>query len=238
MVNRRADSPMPRDHPVRRRALRRSAACNTLPSRRTGRFENTLAHPDDLLAAGRDRANIGFGDAHTDLEASAFEQPDDRVPGGDDAALVDIAARDSTREWGPKERLPEIDKLIGEWPENVVMGVSVENEDYLDRIDRLRGCGAVKKFLSLEPLLGPLPDLDLTGIDWVIVGGESGPGSRPMKAEWARDIRDQCVEQGVAFLFKQWGAFGADGVKRPKKRNGRDLDGRTWDDMPAVAFVR
>lgn len=135
------------------------------------------------------------------------------------------------------ERLPEIDKLLGEWPENVWMGVSVESGDYTDRIEWLRQCGAKVKFLSLEPLLGPLPDLDLSGIDWVIAGGESGPGSRPMQIEWARDIRDQCVEQGVAFHFKQWGAFGADGVKRPKKKNGRDLDGRTWDEHPGSSAL-
>ena len=111
------------------------------------------------------------------------------------------------------------------WPQQVWLGVSVESSRYLDRIDLLRQCGAVTKFLSLEPLLGPLPDLNLDGIDWVIVGGESGPGARPMEAGWARDIRDQCIEAGVPFHFKQWG-----GVF--KKRHGRELDGRTWDEMP------
>jgi protein gp37 len=86
------------------------------------------------------------------------------------------------------------------------------------------------KFLSLEPLLGPLPALDLDGIDWVIVGGESGPGARPMQPDWAREIRDQCLDAGVAFHFKQWG-----GVF--KKRNGRELDGRTWDEMPNLAVA-
>jgi protein gp37 len=128
--------------------------------------------------------------------------------------------------------LAEVDELLGKWPENVWMGVSVENDDYTDRIDVLRASGAAVKFLSLEPLLGPLADLDLTGIDWVIVGGESGPGARRMKTDWVRDIRDQCVEQGVAFHFKQWGAYGSDGVKRHKKENGRTLGGRTWDEMP------
>ena len=133
------------------------------------------------------------------------------------------------------ERFPEIDRLIGKWPENVWMGVSVENDDYTDRIDLLRTSAAAVKFLSLEPLLGPLPDLDLDRIDWVIVGGESGPGARRMNADWVRDIRDQCVEQGVAFHFKQWGAYGPDGVKRHKKENGRILDGRTWDGWPLVS---
>ena len=112
------------------------------------------------------------------------------------------------------------------WPQQIWLGVSVESSRYLDRIDLLRECGAATKFLSLEPLLGPLPNLNLNDIDWVIVGGESGPGCRPMKPEWARDIRDQCVEAGVPFYFKQWG-----GVF--KKRHGRELDGRTWDEMPS-----
>ena len=123
------------------------------------------------------------------------------------------------------ERLSKLDVRI-DWPRNVWMGVSVENEDYAYRIDDLRDTGARVKFLSLEPLLGPLPELDLDGIDWVIVGGESGPGARPMEAEWVRDIQGQCRRAGVRFFFKQWG-----GVN--KKQAGRELDGRTWDDMPS-----
>ncbi len=111
------------------------------------------------------------------------------------------------------------------WPAQVWLGVSVESDQYVHRIDLLRETGAKIKFLSLEPLLGPLPQLNLNGIDWVIVGGESGPGARPMAAEWARDIRDQCLAAGVPFHFKQWG-----GVF--KKRHGRLLDGRTWDGLP------
>ncbi len=111
------------------------------------------------------------------------------------------------------------------WPEQIWLGVSVESSRYLHRIDLLRECGAATKFLSLEPLLGPLPDLDLDGIDWVIVGGESGPGARPMEEDWALEIRDQCLAVDVPFYFKQWG-----GVF--KKRRGRVLDGRTWDEMP------
>jgi protein gp37 len=124
------------------------------------------------------------------------------------------------------ERLAEVSDLL-HWSDNVWMGVTVENADYQFRIDHLRECGAKIKFLSLEPLLGPLPNLDLTGIDWVIVGGESGPGARPMKEEWVLEIRNQCVEARVPFFFKQWG-----GVF--KKRAGRLLDGRTWDQMPLV----
>jgi protein gp37 len=111
------------------------------------------------------------------------------------------------------------------WPENVWMGVSVENSDYIGRIDELRKIPAYVRFLSLEPLLGPLPSLDLDGIHWAIVGGESGPRARELRQEWVRDLRDQCVSAQVAFFFKQWG-----GVQ--KKRTGRTLDGREWDEFP------
>lgn len=124
------------------------------------------------------------------------------------------------------ERLLEMDPRIN-WPANVWMGVSVERTDYTCRIDHLRGTGARLKFLSLEPLLGPLPDLDLRGIHWAIVGGESGPGSRPVHQDWVLDIRDQCQSNGVSFFFKQWG-----GVN--KKKSGRLLQGRTWDEIPRI----
>ncbi|MCY3819142.1 MAG: phage Gp37/Gp68 family protein [Gammaproteobacteria bacterium] len=114
------------------------------------------------------------------------------------------------------------------WTPNIWLGVSIESEPWLKRLGPLSATGARTKFLSLEPLLGRLPGLDLTGIDWVIAGGESGPGARPMQVEWVRSIRDTCVRNGVPFFFKQWG-----GVF--KKRTGRVLDGRTWDQMPAVA---
>jgi len=113
------------------------------------------------------------------------------------------------------------------WPENVWMGVSVEMENFLFRVDHLRETPAHIKFISFEPLLGPIPDLDLTGIDWVIVGGESGPGARQMKKEWAVDIRDRCLDSDVAFFFKQWGGFN-------KKAAGHKLDGRTWNQFPEV----
>lgn len=116
------------------------------------------------------------------------------------------------------------------WPSNVWLGVSVENEDFKWRIDCLRRSGAKIKFLSLEPLLGPLDSLNLTNIDWAIAGGESGPGARPMNPEWVRSIRDQCNASDVAFHFKQWG-----GVN--KKKTGRTLDGRTWDELPNRARV-
>ena len=126
------------------------------------------------------------------------------------------------------KRAERVAKLSAEidWPPNVWMGVSVETAAYTFRIDHLRRTGAAVKFLSVEPLLGPIPDLDLTGIDWVIVGGESGPGARPMAEAWATDIRDQCVEARVSFFFKQWGGV-------VKSKTGRELDGKTWDEMPA-----
>jgi protein gp37 len=124
------------------------------------------------------------------------------------------------------ERLAELDHKLT-WPSNVWMGVSIESEDYISRIGLLRQTSAKMKFLSLEPLLGPLPKLDLSFIHWVIVGGESGPKARPVKRQWVIDIRDQCVKQNVPFFFKQWG-----GVN--KRRTGRLLDGETWDQMPEV----
>ena len=125
------------------------------------------------------------------------------------------------------ERLEDLSPEL-EWPENLWMGVSVEAPDVAWRIDHLRRTGARVKFLSVEPLLAPLPGLDLGGIDWVIVGGESGPRARRMDELWVTDIRDQCLRAGVPFFFKQWG-----GVR--KKDTGRVLEGRTWDEMPAGA---
>ena len=122
------------------------------------------------------------------------------------------------------ERLAEVaDRLP--WPANVWQGVSVENKDYVSRIHDLCTVPAAVRFLSLEPLLNAIPSLPLQGVDWVIVGGESGHRARPMKADWVRDLRDQCLHQDVPFFFKQWGGG------RPKA-NGRLLDGRTWDEMP------
>jgi protein gp37 len=122
------------------------------------------------------------------------------------------------------ERLLELADNLP-WLPHIWMGVSVENEDYTYRIDHLRQTPAQIKFLSLEPLIGPVRSLNLTGIHWIIVGGESGPGARPMHSSWVINIRDQCRAAGVPFFFKQWG-----GVN--KKRTGRELEGRTWDEMP------
>lgn len=124
------------------------------------------------------------------------------------------------------KRLLELDPQI-HWPDNVWMGVTVESQDYCCRIDDLRQSHAKYKFLSLEPLLGPLPNIDIKGIDWVIVGGESGPRARPIEKKWVIDIRDQCIATKTPFFFKQWG-----GVL--KKKNGRTLDGKIWDQIPQV----
>jgi len=121
-------------------------------------------------------------------------------------------------------RLCELAPLL-EWSENIWMGVTIENNDYVGRADDLRKVNAAVKFLSLEPLLGPLPDLKLDGINWVIIGGESGPGARSMKKEWVLDIKRKCENKKIPFFFKQWG-----GVN--KKKAGRLLQGRTWDNYP------
>lgn len=124
------------------------------------------------------------------------------------------------------DRLLELDRKI-HWTQNIWMGVSVENRTCFSRIDSLRKTRAHIRFLSLEPLLEDLGEFDLTGIDWVIVGGESGPGARPMSPSWVRNLRDLCLAAEVPFFFKQWG-----GTR--KKINGRLLDGLTWDQMPEV----
>ncbi|MEO6944780.1 MAG: phage Gp37/Gp68 family protein [Lacisediminihabitans sp.] len=123
-------------------------------------------------------------------------------------------------------RLPKIaDKL--RWPKNLWLGVSVENEDYLYRVDDLRRVPAAVKFLSCEPLIGPLTGMNLQGIDWVITGGESGPKARPLDPEWVREIRDMCMDAEVPFFHKQWGG-------RTPKAGGRELDGRIWGEMPGT----
>jgi protein gp37 len=116
------------------------------------------------------------------------------------------------------------------WPPNVWMGVSIESARYNFRLDHLRTVPAHVRFLSAEPLLGPLGAIDLSGIDWVIAGGESGHHARPMDMSWGRELRDRCIELGVKFFFKQWGG-------RTPKAGGRHLDGRTWDELPVRAVV-
>lgn len=127
------------------------------------------------------------------------------------------------------KRLLELSNKI-KWPANVWMGVSVEDNEYAFRIDDLRQIKSAVKFLSLEPLIGPLPNLNLTDIDWVIVGGESGPGARVVLEEWILDIRDQCIQNGIPFFFKQWG-----GVN--KKLSGRLLQGIEWNQYPKLNII-
>jgi protein gp37 len=122
------------------------------------------------------------------------------------------------------ERLAELAPALP-WPDNVWMGVTIENRRFVHRADYLRDVPAAVRFISAEPLLGPLEGLDLTGIDWLIAGGESGPRHRPVKEEWLLELRDRCQAEGVAYFFKQWGG--------PRsKSGGRTLQGRTWDEMP------
>jgi protein gp37 len=124
------------------------------------------------------------------------------------------------------DRLARISRKLP-WAQNIWMGVSIENADYAFRADHLRMTGASVKFLSMEPLLGPAPDLNLDDIDWVIVGGESGPGARQMEEEWVVGIKEMCLQANVPFFFKQWG-----GVQ--KKKAGRELQGRVWEQMPRI----
>lgn len=124
------------------------------------------------------------------------------------------------------DRLAEISDHLC-WTPNIWMGTSIEDERVFGRLDYLKQCGAKFKFLSLEPLLGPLPNLKLSGIDWVIVGGESGKKARPIEEQWVLDIRDQCEKQNVKFFFKQWGG-------KNKKKSGRLLQGNEYNDMPTV----
>jgi protein gp37 len=124
-------------------------------------------------------------------------------------------------------RLLTISEKIGKWPANVWLGVTVESSEYRHRIDQLRSIPVPIRFISCEPLLGNLGEIDLGGIDWVIVGGESGPGARTMSLEWVTNIRDQCIKNSVPFFFKQWG-----GVN--KKLTGRKLQGVEWNQMPSV----
>lgn len=136
------------------------------------------------------------------------------------------------------ERMLAFFQSYGEAPPNAWLGVTVENRSHgLPRIDLLRRVKARIRFLSMEPLLEDLGEIDLRDIHWVIVGGESGPKARPMQPEWPSSIKGQCVMQNVAFFFKQWGGWGQDGKKRAKKQNGRLLEGRTWDGAPEMGIM-
>jgi len=142
--------------------------------------------------------------------------------------------------WHTYQVLTKREEVMSEYlkdnslPKNVWLGVSVENQGTKHRIDYLRNVNASIRFISIEPLLEGLGKINLKNIHWVIVGGESGPKARPMKSEWVLNIKKQCEQQKVAFFFKQWGNWGADGVKRNKKLNGRKLDGKVYDEYPEL----
>lgn len=134
----------------------------------------------------------------------------------------------------PERMLGIVSTWMRERLPNVWLGTSVENADVVARIERLRRTPAAIRFISFEPLIGPIGNINLSGIHWVIVGGESGRGARPIREEWIDAIHRQCVRSGTAFFFKQWGAWGRDNKQRSKKANGREYRGRTWDEMPVA----
>ncbi|AIJ24566.1 DUF5131 family protein [Amycolatopsis methanolica] len=186
-------------------------------------FALTL-HPGRLAVPSRWRApRLVFTGSMTDL----FHP---RVPEDFLADVLDAMARAPQHTYFALTKRPArmaavLARLAPEPLPHVWWGVTIESNDQAGRADRLRETPAAVRFLSLQPLLGPLPDLDLTGLDWVYAGGESGPHARPMAAEWVRPVRDRCVAAGIPFLFKQWGG-------RTRNAGGRLLDGRTWDEMP------
>lgn len=192
-------------------------------------FKLTL-HPDRLeQPLMRKRPTTYFVNSMSDLLHE--EVPNDFIE-----RVLDVCARTPQHTYQVltkrAERLPEFFARRA-CPANVWLGVSVEDRKYgVPRIAELRKVRAPVRFLSVEPLLEDLGKLNLAGMHWVIVGGESGAKARPMKPEWAEAVKRQAIAQGVAFFFKQWGAWGADGVRRDKKRNGRELAGRRWDEFP------
>lgn len=182
-------------------------------------------HPSSLEQPFRWRGNkTVFVNSMSDLFHA-------RVPLQYIAQVFDVIARTPQHTYQVltkrSSRLPKIAHKL-DWPDNLWLGVSVEDADHAYRITDLQTVPAALRFLSCEPLLGPLTDMDLNGIGWVITGGESGPNARPIEATWVRDIRDQCVQAGVPFFHKQWGG-------RTPKARGRVLDGSTWSEMPTRA---
>ena len=134
----------------------------------------------------------------------------------------------------PERMASLVSTVIRDVLPNVWLGTSIENADVVERIDHLRKVPAEIRFLSFEPLIGPVGQVDLSNIHWAIVGGESGRSARPIREEWIDEIHDQCAEYETAFFFKQWGTWGKDNKRRSKKANGREYRGRTWDEMPSA----
>jgi protein gp37 len=202
---------------ARRMALRLQAM--GMPAYRNG-FKVTC-HPDILELPLRWRKpQLVFVNSMSDL----FHE---KVPLKFISKVFDIMNRTPHRYQILTKRAERLAELSGRlsWANNIWAGITIEASDYKYRIDLLRQTGAAIKFLSLEPLLDDIGALNLSGIDWVIVGGESGPGARAMQADWVRNIREQCLRQNVPFFFKQWGGFN-------KKKRGRMLDGREWNQIP------
>jgi protein gp37 len=134
----------------------------------------------------------------------------------------------------PERMAKLISKKVKKILPNVWLGTSIENSEVAERIDHLRAVPAAIRFISFEPLIGPVGKIDMSGIHWAIVGGESGRSARPIREEWIDELYRQCTKQNVAFFFKQWGTWGKDNIRRSKKANGREYRGRTWDEMPAA----
>jgi protein gp37 len=137
----------------------------------------------------------------------------------------------------PERMAAVVSTLVNDVLPNVWLGTSIENAEVVERIDHLRAVPAAIRFLSFEPLIGPVGDVDLSGIHWAIVGGESGHSARPIREEWIDEIHAQCEEHETAFFFKQWGTWGKDNKRRSKKANGREYRGKTWDEMPAAFSI-
>jgi protein gp37 len=193
-------------------------------SRSSGPGFGVTCHPQALSVPERwNQPRLVFVNSMSDLFHA-------RIPAAFVRQVFDVMGRTPHHRYQVLTKRPQravrmSDSLV--WAPNIWMGVTVENEDSRRRLDDLRGLPAAVRFVSAEPLLGPLPNLNLCGVDWLIAGGESGTGHRPVREEWVTDLRDQCLRAGTAFFFKQWGG------PRPKS-HGRVLDGRTWDEMPGV----
>ncbi len=209
----------------RLKAMGNSKYQNDGDPRTSGPGFGVTVHPDALtVPVGWRRPRLIFVNSMSDLFHA-------RVPSDFIGQVFDVMASTPRHTYQLLTKRPTRAARMAAglpWPANVWLGVTVEDQATAWRIDELRKVPAAVRFVSAEPLLTALPDLDLDGIGWLIAGGESGSGFRPVHREWLTDLRDQCAAAGTAFFFKQWGGA------RPKS-NGRLLDGRTWDDMPAPA---
>jgi protein gp37 len=205
---------------------------STAPWTPANAAENVILHPERLLLPTRWRQpRRVFVNSMSDLFHELVPDPYIRQ-------VFDVMAQCPQHEFQVLSKRPERMRAVHRvWTErhgilpNVWLGTSIENDRWVGRADALRETPAAVRFISAEPLLGPLPSLDLSAVDWLIVGGESGIGHRPMEADWARALRDRAVDAGVAFFFKQWGG-------RTPKVGGRELDGRTWDEYPVLRTRR